>query len=60
MVAEQAGVRYRARDCRKLYNHGLKLIDPSGDTPSGTFAEVLVNFSVFGFPIALFVLGAVL
>ena len=44
----------------KIYNRGLKLDERGGGTPPGIFAEVLINFSVYGFPIALFVLGAVL
>ena len=44
----------------KIYNRGLKLDDKGGGTPPGVFAEAVINFSIYGFPVAMFVLGATL
>ena len=44
----------------KIYNKGLQLKDKGGGTPPGLYAESLINFSIYGFPIAVFVAGALL
>ncbi|TWT49651.1 hypothetical protein Pla22_48490 [Rubripirellula amarantea] len=44
----------------KVYNKGLLLKDKGGGTPPGLFAESIINFSVFGFPFAVLVAGALL
>lgn len=44
----------------KLYNKGLDLKDKGGGTPPGIFAESIINFSVYGFPFAIFAMGLLL
>lgn len=44
----------------KIYNRGLELKDKGGGTPPGIFAESLINFSVYGFPIAILIIGGLL
>ncbi len=44
----------------KIYNRGLDLKERGGGTPPGIFAESLINFSVYGFPVALLAIGAIL
>lgn len=41
----------------KVYYRGLDLQDKGGGTPPGLFAESLINFSVYGFPIAVLIAG---
>ena len=42
----------------KIYNRGMKMKKKGGGTPPGIFVESIVNFSVYGFPFALLVVGA--
>lgn len=44
----------------KIYNRGMKLKDKGGGTPPGLFAESIINFSVWGFPVAVLMAGALL
>jgi oligosaccharide repeat unit polymerase len=43
----------------KLYNRGMRLEDKGGGTPPGIFGESIINFSIYGFPIAVFIMGLV-
>lgn len=44
----------------KIYNRGMKLKDKGGGTPPGLFAESIINFSVWGFPVTVMLAGAML
>ncbi|MCC9654432.1 O-antigen polymerase [Rhodopirellula halodulae] len=54
---DKPAIRMGREITEKIYHRGLDLRDKGGGTPPGMFAEAIINFSVYLFPLFVFLVG---